>query len=146
MSAARRLADVRPTAREVIAQLAEGLKALGATRQPLRLAVFLGAAVPRHGLTMAGALAGGSRAWGERVAVIDGAGAVSYRELDRLAAGLAAGMVEGRLAGQGSRVALACRDDRSFLVAVAAAGRIRAKLTVLDPRHPEPPHGQTFDL
>ncbi|MDR2565312.1 MAG: AMP-binding protein [Bifidobacteriaceae bacterium] len=114
--------------------MAAGLGALGLVRDPFGLARFLFAALPRDGLTIAGALAGGAHAWGDRVALIDDRGPATYRELDGMAGGWANGIVRRGLVRRGGRVALACWDDREFLVAMAAATRVGAHLAVLDPR------------
>ncbi len=84
----------------------------------------------RFGL-LGGAIAAGAIKHGDRPAVIDELGQVSYRELDQRSNALANAWRELGL-GQGEGVAILTRNHRGFLVAVFAAAKCRAKLVLLN--------------
>ncbi|MCL2090086.1 MAG: AMP-binding protein [Micrococcales bacterium] len=130
---ALRWSDTRPTLGEQARALAAGLSTVGVVRHPVQVAQTVLAGLPRHGTSIAAALAAGGRVRGGRVALVDGDGAVTYGELDREASRLAAALVHHRLAGPGQRVAVACHDDRHLFVALGAASRAGADVVLVAP-------------
>ncbi|MFT3888275.1 MAG: fatty acid--CoA ligase family protein [Arachnia sp.] len=128
------LSDARATVPETVGQLWRGLGVFGLTTHPVALARVLLGGLPRHGMTIAAALAGTAGAWGERVALIDGQGAVSHAELHRAARRRAAVLDQHGVVGPGTCVAVACGDDRELLASAAALGHLGAAVTTLPPR------------
>lgn len=131
---ADRLSDTRPTGRETVRQLADGLQVFGIGSQPVTLARIALAGLPRHGMTVAGAIAATARVRGDRVALLDDRGAVTYAELGRAAGRLAAALDHHGLVAPGGRVAVVCEDNRDLFVAAAAAGLAGAQVAQLSPR------------
>ncbi|MQA61525.1 MAG: AMP-binding protein [Actinophytocola sp.] len=74
--------------------------------------------------------------WPGEVAVIDELGQLTYGELDRRAAALADGLAAESGIGQGTAVAMMCRNHRGFLEAAVAAGRLGADLLLLNTELP----------
>ncbi len=112
---------------ESLRQLGRGLRVFGVTSQPATLARIALAGLPRYGMTVAGAIAVTARIRGDRVALLDGRGAVTHAELGRAVHRLAAALDHHRLAGPGTRLAVVCDDDRDLLITAARsrAGRRR---------------------
>src|SRR5438105_2369758 len=96
---------------------------------PHKLARLL-LAFERHGL-MAGAVAAGAIRHGDRIALIDELGEITYKELDQRTNALANGWRErGLEAGEG--VAVLVRNHRGFLESVGAAAKCGAKVILLN--------------
>ncbi len=85
----------------------------------------------RYGATPAAAAAAGAELYGDRAAVIDDAGTLSFAELGAQARALAAGLHhELGLTGQ-DRVGILCRNHRGFVQASVAATRLGCDLVPL---------------
>ncbi|MCW5952863.1 MAG: AMP-binding protein [Propionibacteriaceae bacterium] len=128
------LSDTRATPPEAVRQLWDGLRVFGLGSQPATLARIALGGLPRHGMTVAGAIAVTARVRGDQVALLDDRGAVTYAELGRATDRLAAALDPHRLAGPGTRVAVVCHDDRDLFIAAAAAGLTGAQVAQLSPR------------
>lgn len=128
------VSDTRASAPEVIRQLWNGLKVFGITSQPATLTRIALGGLPRHGMTVAGAIAVTAKVHGDRVALLDDRGAITYAELGRAADRLAAALDHHGLVRAGTEVAVICHDDRDLFVAAAAAGLAGAKVAQLSPR------------
>lgn len=126
--------ETRPTWRESISQVGSGLQVFGIASQPLALARIALGGLPRYGMTVAGAIAITARVRGDKVALLDDRGAVTYAELGRAADRLAAALDHHGLAGPGAQVAVLCHDDRELFIAAAAAGLAGARVAQLSPR------------
>jgi fatty-acyl-CoA synthase len=96
---------------------------------PLRVAQLM-MTLERQGL-LAGTLAAGALRHGDRPAVIDERGEVSYGELDRHANAIANGWREQGLE-PGGGVAILARNHRWFLEAVFAAAKCGARIILLN--------------
>lgn len=126
--------DTRASGLEVVRQLWEGLRVFGIGSQPVTLARIALGGLPRYGMTVAGAIAVAARVRGDRVALLDDRGAVTYAELGRAADRLAAALDYHGLVGVGTKVAVICHDDRDLLIAAAAVGLAGARVAQLSPR------------
>jgi acyl-CoA synthetase (AMP-forming)/AMP-acid ligase II len=100
---------------------------------PLRPDKYLriAAAAAREGGTTTTGIAMAAQRCGDRAAIIDERGTLTYAELDRRCNALAAGLQ--RLPGRTPRaIALMCRNHRGFIEALAAANRIGADVLLLN--------------
>jgi fatty-acyl-CoA synthase len=96
---------------------------------PLRLA-RMGLGLLTHG-SVAGLLNAAALRYGDRVAVSDELGTLTYAELDAHANAIANGWIaRGLKAGDG--VAILCRNHRHFLEAFFAGGKVGAKVILLN--------------
>jgi len=86
----------------------------------------------RFGSSVATALAAGAALHGERVAVLDELGPVTFTELDREARLVAGALYEHFELRAGQRVAIMCRNHRGFVQAAAAAARLGCDLVPLN--------------
>jgi acyl-CoA synthetase (AMP-forming)/AMP-acid ligase II/NAD(P)-dependent dehydrogenase (short-subunit alcohol dehydrogenase family) len=105
-----------------------GLTTIGSTRllrpiRPDRIARAL-LAQSRFGATPAFIVAAAAELYGDRPAVIDELGTVTFAELDRHARALAAALHQHFDLGSCARVAIMCRNHRGFLQAEGAATRL----------------------
>ncbi|MFC5754272.1 AMP-binding protein [Actinomadura rugatobispora] len=73
----------------------------------------------------------GAARFGDRTAVVDDHGPVTYRELDTAAKALATAW-HRRGIGPGSRVAVLCRNHRGLLLAMSAAAKLGAGIVLLN--------------
>ncbi len=96
---------------------------------PHRVAQLL-LAFERYGM-LGGAIAAGALRHGDRTAVIDERGELSYRELDQRSNALANAWRERGLAA-GDGVAILARNHRGFLEAVFAAAKCGARIVLLN--------------
>lgn len=128
------LSDTRPTVSEALRQLRDGLRVFGLFSHPITLARILLSGLPAQGMTISAAISATAHAWGDRVALIDDRGAITYAELGRATTQLAAALDHHDLAGPGRRVAIACDDDRDLLIAAAALGLTGAAVAQISPR------------
>jgi acyl-CoA synthetase (AMP-forming)/AMP-acid ligase II/NAD(P)-dependent dehydrogenase (short-subunit alcohol dehydrogenase family) len=99
--------------------------------RPDRLARLL-LAQRRYGATLALASAAGAELYGQRPAVIDERGTITFAELDRTARGLAAALHAHFDLRCGQRVGIMCRNHRGFLQAAIAAARLGCDLVPLN--------------
>jgi acyl-CoA synthetase (AMP-forming)/AMP-acid ligase II/NAD(P)-dependent dehydrogenase (short-subunit alcohol dehydrogenase family) len=99
--------------------------------RPDRLARAL-RAQRRFGTSVASSLAGGAELHGERTAVLDELGPVTFAELDRQAGLVAGALYEHFELRAGRRIAIMCRNHRGFVQAAAAAGRLGCDLVPLN--------------
>jgi fatty-acyl-CoA synthase len=96
---------------------------------PHRLAQLV-LAIDRYGL-LAGAGTAAALRYGDRTAIIDERGSMTYRELDENSNALANAWIEhGLRAGEG--VAILVRNHRGFLESVFAAGKCGARIILLN--------------
>jgi acyl-CoA synthetase (AMP-forming)/AMP-acid ligase II/NAD(P)-dependent dehydrogenase (short-subunit alcohol dehydrogenase family) len=86
----------------------------------------------RFGGTPGGALAAGADLYGDRPAVHDERGTVSFRQLDDEARVLAGALHEHYDLRAGNRVAVMCRNHRGFIHAAAAVTRLGGDLVPLN--------------
>jgi acyl-CoA synthetase (AMP-forming)/AMP-acid ligase II/NAD(P)-dependent dehydrogenase (short-subunit alcohol dehydrogenase family) len=109
------------------------LAALGVMRpvRPDRLAQ-VAVALRRFGATPAFAAAAAAELYGERRAIIDELGALTFSELDRSARALASALHAHFDLGSSDRVAIMCRNHRGFVQAAVAAGRLGCDLVPLN--------------
>lgn len=91
-------------------------------------------AVRRDGMTLSALVAIAANRSPAGVALIDNDGPLSYAELDHLV-----DLAAAELPTDISRFALAHRNDRSFVIAVAAAVRVHADVLLADPDRPRLP-------
>ncbi|MGD2114725.1 MAG: amino acid adenylation domain-containing protein, partial [Acidobacteriota bacterium] len=90
------------------------------------------------------ALRRGAREWGDRVAVSDRVGALSYAELERRANRIAHRLIASGLT-PGERVALVARRDASLPVALYGVFKAGGAASILDPAYPGARLGQLID-
>jgi fatty-acyl-CoA synthase len=96
---------------------------------PIRLA-RMGLGLVTHG-SVAGLLNAAALAYGDRVAIRDELGTITYAELDAHANAIANGWIaRGLRAGDG--VAILCRNHRHFVEAFFAGGKVGAKVILLN--------------
>lgn len=129
-----RLSDTRPTIAESARQLWDGLRVFGVGSQPVTLARIVLGGLPRHGMTVAGAVSAAAKVRADQVALVDGRGAMTYAELGRAAERLAAALDHHGLAAPGTGMAVICHDDRDLFIAAAAGGLTGARVSQLSPR------------
>jgi acyl-CoA synthetase (AMP-forming)/AMP-acid ligase II/NAD(P)-dependent dehydrogenase (short-subunit alcohol dehydrogenase family) len=86
----------------------------------------------RYGATLATAAAAGAELYGERPAVIDERGTITFAELERTARRLAAALHAHFDLQCGQRVGIMCRNHRGFLQAATAAARLGCDLVPLN--------------
>jgi acyl-CoA synthetase (AMP-forming)/AMP-acid ligase II/NAD(P)-dependent dehydrogenase (short-subunit alcohol dehydrogenase family) len=84
------------------------------------------------GTSVASSLAGGAELHGQRTAVIDELGSVTFADLDRQARLVAGALHEHFELREGQRVAIMCRNHRGFVQAAAAAARLGCDLVPLN--------------
>ena len=126
------LSDIGPTFLESTKQIVEGLRAFSILSHPFAMASMLAYALPRHGMTPASAVLGSALTWGNRVALVDRWGPMTYRQL-----GAASERLASSLSIQtpvGARVGLMASDDRSFVTGLAALGLCGAHVWLVNPR------------
>ncbi|WP_019201460.1 AMP-binding protein [Tsukamurella sp. 1534] len=114
------------TAREIAILQRAGLIDLRRPVQLLCQARAVGSLGP-----VAGPIAVGARRHPDRVAVVDGAGPVTYADLDRRARGLAAQWL-GQGVTESSTVAILGPDGTPLVAAIAAAARLGARTVLLN--------------
>src|SRR5271170_8298474 len=100
---------------------------------PLRPDKYLriAAVVRREGLTVTSGFAMSAQRCPNRPALVDEIGALTFRELDRRADALAAGL-QALPGGTPAVVAIMCRNHRGFVEALIAANRIGADILLLN--------------
>jgi acyl-CoA synthetase (AMP-forming)/AMP-acid ligase II len=91
----------------------------------------MAAAIRREGVTNTVGIALSAQRCGDRVAVVDDFGELTFRELDDRANALAAAL-QRLPQGTPQMVAIMCRNHRGFIEAIAAAGRIGADVLLLN--------------
>jgi fatty-acyl-CoA synthase len=111
---------------EAVKDVAVGLGRLLRAVRPWQPAVAR--TIRRYGLTLAALVEIAAHHRPDAVAIVDDNGALTNAELLRGAEELA-----DRLVGKGNRVGVLAGNSRDFVVAVAAAGRVGADVTLLDP-------------
>jgi acyl-CoA synthetase (AMP-forming)/AMP-acid ligase II/NAD(P)-dependent dehydrogenase (short-subunit alcohol dehydrogenase family) len=99
--------------------------------RPDRLARVL-LAQRRYGSSTAFAVAAGAELHGEREAVLDELGSVTFGELDRDVRALAGALHQHFDVKAGRRVAIMCRNHRGFVQAAGAASRLGCDLVPLN--------------
>jgi fatty-acyl-CoA synthase len=129
--------DPRKLLRSVVDRVGEDVAHLAAVRRSGMLAPDLPHRLLRIALEFQrfgtlGALAGiGATRYGDRMAVIDELGPLSYRELDRRSTAIANAWRERGLRG-GDGVTILARNHRGFLDAVLAAAKCGARIVLLN--------------
>src|ERR1700757_424695 len=100
---------------------------------PLRPDKYLriAAVVRREGLAVTSGFAMSAQRCPNRAALVDEIGALTFRELDRRADALAAGL-QALPGGTPEVVAIMCRNHRGFVEALIAANRIGADILLLN--------------
>ena len=93
--------------------------------------VRMAAAIRREGTTNTVGIAMSARRCGDRTAIIDEFGALTFRQLDQRANALAAAL-QRFPRGTPEMVAIMCRNHRGFVEAIAAADRIGADVLLLN--------------
>ncbi|HEU5160996.1 MAG TPA: AMP-binding protein [Streptosporangiaceae bacterium] len=89
-------------------------------------------ALNRYGATPATGAAMAAARWPDRPGLIDEHGVLTFAELDRRSAALAAGLHARFGVGPGSRLAIMCRNHRGLVLALLAGSRIGADLVLLN--------------
>ena len=125
--------------RPILTTLSEGLAgittiaSMGIVRpvRPDRLARAL-LAQRRYGFGPAAALATATELHGQRSAIVDERGALSFAELGTEVRALAGALHHGFALESGQRVAIMCRNHRGFVHAAAAASRLGCDLVPLN--------------
>ena len=133
-SSHRRLSDSKPSFKETLTQVVKGLETFSVLSHPRELWSMLFYGLPRHGLTPASAILGAGVTWGDRIALTDGKGSVTYRQLAGATMHLAAGLAEVYGIGAGTRVGLMAEDDRFLMISLGALGLCGASTWLLNPR------------
>ena len=111
---------------------ADVLRSAGLLVPPTPGALFGGLdAVRRYGMSFGTAVALGAARFGDRIAIIDDAGTMSYAELEAATNGLAAAWSAAGV-GSGSRVGIMARNGRSFVLAVVTAAKLGADALLLN--------------
>jgi len=124
-----RPSDIALTFTEAAAQLASGALTLPITTHPRQVARLL-RACRRHGITPTAIIIGAGLAWGDRVALTDNHGTLTYAQLAGATMRAAAGLKLPRKA----RVGIMAWGDRFLLIALGAAGLNGASMCLLNPR------------
>jgi fatty-acyl-CoA synthase len=110
-----------------------GILAREGVTRPVRpdQAVRIGVAALRWGVSPATVAAAAAIQHGDRAALVDERGALSFVELDERSGALAAGLAAHDI-GAGSRVAILCRNHRGFVDALLALGKLGADALLLN--------------
>ncbi|MFD8497378.1 AMP-binding protein [Amycolatopsis sp. NPDC059657] len=110
-----------------------GILARGGIARPMRpdKALRIGVAALRWGMSPATLVAAAAIQHGERAALIDERGTLSFVDLDRRSSALAAALSAHDIRA-GSRVAVMCRNHRGFVDALAALGKLGADALLLN--------------
>jgi fatty-acyl-CoA synthase len=85
-----------------------------------------------------------ARLWPDRTAVIDNRGSMTYRELDEQSTALARGL-QGMGIAPGMVIAILARDHHGLLLAMAAAGKIGARLALMNTGFAKPQLAQVCE-
>jgi acyl-CoA synthetase (AMP-forming)/AMP-acid ligase II/NAD(P)-dependent dehydrogenase (short-subunit alcohol dehydrogenase family) len=121
-----------------------GRRAIGALRSAGGLSPVPPSRLPtaaralRMGMGPAALVTLGAARHPERTAIADDRGEVSYAELDRRAAAIAAGLRDQDGVGPGAPLAVMCRNHRGFVEAIAAGSLLGADLLLLGTDFPAP--------
>lgn len=83
--------------------------------------------------------------WPDRVAVVDDAGSITYRELQEAADALAGHVAATYGVGPGAGVAVMCRNHRGLVLALLAAGRLGADVLLVNTELPVAQLGTTLE-
>jgi len=110
-----------------------GILAREGVARPLRpdKALRIGVAALRWGISPATLAAAAAVQHGDRAALVDERGTLSFVELDERSSALAAGLSAHDI-GAGSRVAIMCRNHRGFVDALLALGKLGADALLLN--------------
>jgi fatty-acyl-CoA synthase len=110
-----------------------GILTRGGFARPLRpdKAARIGLAAVRWGMSPATLAAAAAIQHGDRAALVDELGTLSFAELDSRSGALAAGLAAHDV-GPGSRVALMCRNHRGFVDALLAVTKLGADALLLN--------------
>jgi acyl-CoA synthetase (AMP-forming)/AMP-acid ligase II len=110
-----------------------GILAREGVARPLRpdKALRIGVAALRWGLSPATLAVAAAVQHGDRAALVDERGTLSFVDLDERSSALAAGLAAHDI-GAGSRVAIMCRNHRGFVDALLALGKLGADALLLD--------------
>ena len=110
-----------------------GILAREGVARPMRLdkAVRIGVAALRWGVTPATLAVAAAIQHGDRAALVDERGTLSFVDLDERSSALAAGLAAHDI-GPGSRVAIMCRNHRGFVDALLALGKLGADALLLN--------------
>jgi acyl-CoA synthetase (AMP-forming)/AMP-acid ligase II len=95
-------------------------------------ALGMAAALRLWGLTPAGGYAAHAVRDRDWVALVDPAGTLTYGDVDRLTTAMAAGLRDDGLT-EGDPVGVRCGNDRGFVLAVVALGKVGATAVLLNP-------------
>ncbi|MEW2357271.1 AMP-binding protein [Spirillospora sp. NPDC029432] len=118
------------TNRDRLAWLRAAWRAGMLAPMPPRTAVAVARAMRAYGPVGAATAVGAAR-FGDRTAIADDQGTISYRGLDAGANALATAW-HRRGIGSASRVAVLCRNHRNLLLAVSAAAKLGARIILLN--------------
>ena len=140
MNAARTIDSARLWARASCALAHAGVLA---PVRPDRL-IRMGRSAIRWGSGPAGLMATSAARWPEQPALVDERGSLTYAELDRRVAAIAAGLAAEFGVGPQRSVAIMCRNHRGFVEALLAASRLGADVVLLNTDFPGPQLAQVI--
>jgi fatty-acyl-CoA synthase len=109
-----------------------------------RFLVSMGRGLLRHGNSLAAVVAGGARMRPDETAVVDDAGALTFRELERRVLSIAQGLRAAGV-GPGENVGILCRNHRGFVEATAAVNALGADLLFLNTGFAGPQLGEVLE-
>ncbi|GAC1517386.1 MAG: AMP-binding protein [Acidimicrobiales bacterium] len=113
-------------------EAADVLRTAGLLSAPAPAAVLGGLdAVRRYGMSFGTAVALGAARFGDRAAIVDAEGTMSYAELERATNALAAEWASLGIAAD-SRIGILARNGRRFVVAVVTAAKLGADVLLLN--------------
>jgi fatty-acyl-CoA synthase len=109
-----------------------------------RFLVSMGRGFVRHGNSLASLVAGAALLRGDETALVDDAGALTFRQLERRVLSIADGLRTAGV-GPGENVGLLCRNHRGFVEATAAVNGLGADLLFLNTGFAGPQLGEVLD-
>ncbi|MDZ7917266.1 MAG: AMP-binding protein [Rhodococcus sp. (in: high G+C Gram-positive bacteria)] len=108
--------------------------------RPVRALVAVG----RYGLSLASVSAAGAAMWGERTAIVDDEGVLTFEQLDHRISRIAAALIETRQVGPGRRLGVMCRNHRGFVEAVLAGAYVGSDIVPLNTDFAGPQLGEVL--
>ena len=113
------------------------------TLHPVRL-VQIVRCVRAHGFRPSGMAAVAALRFPDQVAVVDDAGSITYRDLDRRARSLATALADRHGIGPDRALGIMCRNHRGFVEALIAGSSLGADLVLLNTEFPGPQLAQVL--
>lgn len=101
-------------------------------------------AVRRYGPSLASVSAVGAALWGDRTAIVDEYGELTYVQLNDRVSRIAAALSETRQVGPGRRLGVMCRNHRGFVEAIIAGARVGSDIVPLNTDFAGPQLGEVL--